>query len=1476
MKVACPSCNSSLTIDDKKIPAGGARIKCPTCQNIFPVKPGSATSAVPLPGGAAAESQTVPLPGLSAARPATAASWEEAPTRAAPTGIPLPGAAKPMATDWESEPTRNVSSSGVVPLPGSSIPGASPHAPPPTNVPAPPRRPPMSSSASQTVPLPGLSATRPSSPNVHDEATRIGEANPGSTAADFDASSTIPLPGGSASGLRTNAVPLPGSSPSGSVPLPGSSASGMRTAAVPLPGSSPSGMRTAAVPLPGSSPSGLYSDAVPLPGSGSGVRSSPSAARGAVPLPGSSPSGLRSAPTAAVPLPGNDDFASDAATQAVPALSVDEVPFSDDFGEAPAPVAAPSSFAFPEVPESGPAEPGFDPPMSSAPGAFDFDAPAPAAAPGSFDFDAPAPPPAAAPGAFDFDAPAPAPAAAPGAFDFDAPPAAAPTSFDFAPAEAAPAAGGFDFNAPPAAAPGGFDFQAPPAPAAPAGDDLAFDFNAPAAPQPAPSFGEVDFGAPAGAAPNDLEFDPTAAPRRADDLEADLSASLPPSTNRAQGPADGLEMLSFIDDTAKDAGAPATGTPVRRFHIKRRSGKVFGPFEEAVIVKMLEEAQLLGNEEVSVDGENWQPIGSESSFQAVIARLMEAPARASTHQGLPVVEDKPKGPSMEKLKQLYEGRMAAVAVVESRAPVPFIKRLPYIVAALAAVAVLGAGVFAGVATPYGWFFLKKIFPAKVKPDTREHGYLAQARAGFLKDTYRAAVQARDLSNQALAVKEYPEARAVWNQAVYSLHRKYNAAAPGEVAQADGELTNIELLGEKHIEVLKARAGSALVQKDAESALAVVSEALAREENQDDLELLFLRAEAYLVKKAIGQADGEYQAILKKNPKSARALHALGVMKRQKNEIDLAIAQLEAALAADPDHVSSGIELAELLLVVKKEKEKGEALLTTLLTKEKKAEMAPAELGKALALQGEALVVEQKLADALPVFEEALKADPKNSFTQGRLARVLVVMNQPEKALPLFRDAVASAPDNLDYAEGYLSTLIALGKMDEASKAMASANARFPGNAMLSYLSGRVADAVDDSKTAEDGYKRAIAADPLITDAYLYLSRLYVRFRRYNDALPILEQGLEKDPKKAELHVGMGELAAQERNIDRAETEFKQAAELNPHSSEAYRGLSRVALEKNKPDLALAHIEKALEINPRLQGGRLQKGNALWKLQRLAEAVDELEQARAEEPRNTQVIVTLGAVKFEQGQLQDALNSLASALQAEPGHADANFYMARVKNASRDHSQAIEAIKRALESDPKNPVYHYWSGRVLADAKKSDEAIAEFKTAIEINPRYADALETLGRIYVDRNQLKQAVDAFTKALEVDPGRNTARAATGDAYMKLEDWDGAIAVYTEAIEADPDNKDLIYVYTRLASAYQEKGPRQYKKAVEWYQKAAKVDPEAGEAYKNLGYLLKDLKKPTEAVAAWEKYLAVSKDDDKTKKVVADDLDDLKKEK
>ena len=39
MKVSCPTCQTNYNIDDKRIPPGGAKLKCARCQNTFPIRP---------------------------------------------------------------------------------------------------------------------------------------------------------------------------------------------------------------------------------------------------------------------------------------------------------------------------------------------------------------------------------------------------------------------------------------------------------------------------------------------------------------------------------------------------------------------------------------------------------------------------------------------------------------------------------------------------------------------------------------------------------------------------------------------------------------------------------------------------------------------------------------------------------------------------------------------------------------------------------------------------------------------------------------------------------------------------------------------------------------------------------------------------------------------------------------------------------------------------------------------------------------------------------------------------------------------------------------------------------------------------------------------------------------------------------------------------------------------------------------------
>ncbi|MFP2933606.1 zinc-ribbon domain-containing protein, partial [Pyxidicoccus sp. 3LG] len=47
MKVSCPSCQTNYNIDDKRIPPGGAKLKCARCQTTFPIKAEAVSAPAP-------------------------------------------------------------------------------------------------------------------------------------------------------------------------------------------------------------------------------------------------------------------------------------------------------------------------------------------------------------------------------------------------------------------------------------------------------------------------------------------------------------------------------------------------------------------------------------------------------------------------------------------------------------------------------------------------------------------------------------------------------------------------------------------------------------------------------------------------------------------------------------------------------------------------------------------------------------------------------------------------------------------------------------------------------------------------------------------------------------------------------------------------------------------------------------------------------------------------------------------------------------------------------------------------------------------------------------------------------------------------------------------------------------------------------------------------------------------------------------
>ena len=1508
MKVSCPSCGTNYNIDDKRIPPGGAKLKCAKCQSTFPIK----RDAAPAGASAAPRSGAVPLPG--------AGTIKSGQTRSSP-AVPLPGGS--LGYDM------NVATNPAIPLPGNSGPKASSARP----------------SISAAVPLPGGVAHDP----FDDEATaavplpssggppvsEMPDPSPSPWAGESTRVATIAMPTEAIRpSARQPAIPLPSGVPSigGAKPLgkslPVGSSSGLttspgmpfartpsepRASAIPLPGAGAAATRVAppppAVPLPGEDPAGddldfadadlveappnantinepayapprpSISAAVPLPAGGYDSNESTqmvSEASGPFdfgdsdlpppPEPASAFVPSFAGGSEAVPLPGVDDaggvdFGSD---------------FGADFGEAPPEPPPEPRTAANEPPQEQEVDFGSDlpSPISQAPlskSPFDFSGPddqtstdAPRGDATSLDFDSP-----------------PEPEPAPGYSPEPSGPRDDLLDFGELPSPAGPS------DLPTPAAQGGapdfsFDFSPPPPPSAPE--------NLPEpAPQPPPSSGfgeEMDFGSPApppSSMVDPLEFDPTsksspAAPR--DELEADLSAPIPPPAT--SGPADGLEMLNFIDDAAKQQGpTPGTSKPtgrLSRWHVRRRSGKVFGPFDEGVVIKMLQDGQLLGNEDISPNGEDWSPMASVPTLAAAIQRIMDSPSRQQaqgaggnfTSAGA-AVRAGPQSASMDRLKSVYEGRMAAVAVVDRRQDdARFRRRLPFLVV-LGAAGVLAAAGASLAFTRYGAFGMKLLLPAKLSASSPQYAQLQDAKKALLQDTFKSYRESRDLTGKILASTEYPEVRAVWCQAVFYLQRRYAAATPQEKQEAADALERVELLGKKNAEVVKAFAGRALAAHTPLEALPPLLEAKARAANESDRELDMLLAEAYAVQGDAKAGEEVLQRVLKADKGSAKALHALGNLKQAAGQADEAAKAYAAALEADPDHAMSAVELAAVDLLVRHNEAEGLKAVEKALSPQSEPLLGPAELSRARALRGVALAAQFKNKEATDELEAALKLDPDSVFAKAMLARVLLSQRELKRALPLFKEAVTREPANLEYAEGYLQALIADGNMSEAMTQVARVNQRFTGNARIAFLYGRISDALDNAADAETHYKRAIAADPRLYQANLALARFYLRMRRVADARPQLQAAQQQDgaANDAGVHAGLGELAFTEGNLQDARRELEQAVQLDPNQVDAHLGLSKVNLAEGKTEDALKEAEQALKTDPHVKDGRLHRALALWKLTRLDDAIEELNKAKVEDPKSARVMITIGAVQLDRANLPAAEAALLSALSLDPSNHEAHFYMAREKAKRFEYTQAIESMKNALERAPKRAAYHYELGLIYRDAKRLADAIDSWNTAVKLDPTHADALEALGQAYLDRGELDKAVESFDASLKADPARTRILSLVGDCYFQAAKWPEAIARYNQALKVDPK---LVQAYYKLGRAYSEKGD--HAKAVALYQRATQLDKDNAMPYYYLAYAYKERGRKREAVAAFRDYLK-RKPEAEDKKEIEDEIYDLEQD-
>ena len=268
---------------------------------------------------------------------------------------------------------------------------------------------------------------------------------------------------------------------------------------------------------------------------------------------------------------------------------------------------------------------------------------------------------------------------------------------------------------------------------------------------------------------------------------------------------------------------------------------------------------------------------------------------------------------------------------------------------------------------------------------------------------------------------------------------------------------------------------------------------------------------------------------------------------------------------------------------------------------------------------------------------------------------------------------------------------------------------------------------------------------------------------YRQAAGAFRKAVDLDPSMTIAHYNLGLSLSRVDNHADAAYAFRSAIRLSPSYFDAWFQLGLSLLKTEKHDKASDAFEECLELKRRDPGSRFRLGQAYWKV----------------------------------GDWKAVIAQWDSLLIESPGHPSNQI--------------VIREIPRAYY----NVGLHY---QATGDFSAAREA---YEDALRLDARYVPALNNLGILHQAVDETDEAIELFERVLEIDADHFGSRLGLAGAFKAAGRIPEAIEQYGRLRESAPHEAR---VYRGLALAYAATGDRE--QAKEWLSEAvARMEPYAG---------------------------------------------------
>jgi tetratricopeptide (TPR) repeat protein len=575
----------------------------------------------------------------------------------------------------------------------------------------------------------------------------------------------------------------------------------------------------------------------------------------------------------------------------------------------------------------------------------------------------------------------------------------------------------------------------------------------------------------------------------------------------------------------------------------------------------------------------------------------------------------------------------------------------------------------------------------------------------------------------------------------------------------------------------------------------------------------------LAQKDEADAESEFQAAVKADPKFAQAHTVLGSLYWARKDLKGAEAEFRTAADLAPKWSPLKLEIADFLLKT------------------------------------------SALPEAKKNIEQINKATPDYLPPRVFLMRIACSEKQDETCATQVASILQQDPNNFDALLQDGSFKLAKGDVATAAREFEFLNANYGQNPLVRYqlgranlLQSRVPNPVESRQAverAESNLTEAVKLNPKFAPAVLALSELKIRKGSAAAAVDYLLPVVKDNPQNAQAQYLLATAYLAQQNAAEALSVYQRMTELFPKDPQPSFLIGTILLVQGKQAEARKALEKSVEILPAYLPATEKLVDLDIATQQLPSAMDRIQKYIDNDSKSAQAFAIRAKVYIAQKDFEHAEADLSKSIELDPKLEPSYLLLTGLYIATNRQQQAIDKLTAFTKDNNDVPPLMQLAA-LQQNLKHFPEARDAYEKILSAAPNFVLALNNLAVLYADEfKNLEKAYDLAKRARDGAPNDPHTGDTLGWILFKRGEYRNALPLLQESAAKLPDSPEVQY---HLGLTHYMLGDEEAAKAV--LQKAVQLPSafaQKEEAQQRLAVLTMDTQGPTaDARATLEAFL------------------------